>query len=85
MASKRDLKKQIHYTIYDIIDESYSIQLYDASKATQSDKIIDKAVELQDSLLSRICKARSKQEIRSVISDLQEQTQAMYEEMDQLQ
>jgi len=85
MASKRDLKKQIHATIYDIVDESYSIQLFDESKASQSEKIIDAAADLCDDLLSRIRKARSKKAYRSIVSDLKTQSEAMYAQLDELQ
>jgi len=85
MASKRSLKKTIDYTIYDIVEESYSIQLYDPTKTELSDQIIDSADNLRTNLLSRISKARTKQEFREITNDLQQQAQQMYEKLKELQ
>ncbi|MGC6285038.1 MAG: hypothetical protein ACON4X_05225 [Polaribacter sp.] len=51
MASIKNLKKDIHYVLGDIIDECLS---KDASKADKAQKIIDDAITVFDELIAKI-------------------------------
>lgn len=66
MANIRDLKKSINGMIYDVVDECYSIQLYNASKAEESDQFIDDAADFQDEIMSEIKKAKNKKDFKSI-------------------
>jgi len=84
MASKRQLKKEINRAIYDVVDECFSVQLFNVTKKEKSDQIIDSAASVQEELLARLNTARSKEEFRSIRSDFMEKTVALYQEISQI-
>ena len=60
MASKKELKKNIHDAISNIVEEAYSYQLFNPGKKEKEvDALIDKAVEVLEDLLEKINSAKS--------------------------
>ncbi len=53
MASIKNLKKDINYTLGDIIDICSLVEL-DPAKAGKSEAIIDEAIEVFDALMAKI-------------------------------
>ncbi len=84
MANKRDIKKIINNVIIDIVEESYSVQLFNESKTKESNAIIDNAANVQDELLSRISKAKSKSEFKSIVADFETKTDELYDLVNKL-
>ena len=66
MANIRDLKRNINGMIYDVVDECYSIQLYNASKTEETDVFIDDAADFQEEIMSEIRKAKNKKDFKSI-------------------
>lgn len=71
MSNKRILKKSLNELVFDVVDECYYIQTLDASKEKATEKLIDEAATFQDSILSRMKKARGKSEFRAIVLDLE--------------
>ncbi|MFA5573756.1 MAG: hypothetical protein WC994_01740 [Brumimicrobium sp.] len=68
MANKRDLKRKINHMIYDVVDECYSIQLYDGSKKEITDKFIDDAADFQEEIMGLIKRAKSKADYKAIVN-----------------
>lgn len=66
MASERALKKEINKGINNVIDESYSIQLYDASKKKKTDALIDEVVKFKNEIITSINAATNKKEFKTI-------------------
>ncbi|HZH86610.1 MAG TPA: hypothetical protein VFD77_04785 [Brumimicrobium sp.] len=66
MANVRDLKKSINGMIYDVVDECYSIQLFNASKTEETDGFIDDAASFQDEIMAEIKKAENKKDYKAI-------------------
>ncbi|HLU87114.1 MAG TPA: hypothetical protein VKZ44_05110 [Taishania sp.] len=79
MANKRDIKKIINSVIIDIVEESYSVQLFNEAKTEASNKVIDAAAAVQDDILSRINAAKSKKDFPSIIADFEAKTDELYD------
>ena len=71
MSNKRILKKSLNELVFDVVDECYYIQTLDASKEKATEKLIYEAATFQDSILSRMKKARGKAEFRAIVLDLE--------------
>ena len=68
MASVRDLKRNINNMIYDVVDECFSIQLFDA--------FIEDAADFQEEIMAAIGRAKSKKEYKAI----EEKVEATHEE-----
>lgn len=66
MANIRDLKKNINGMIYDVVDECYSVQLYNESKTAESDSFIDDAADFQEEIMGEIKRAESKKDFKAI-------------------
>lgn len=60
MASKRIFKRDLNKMVYDIVEECYSVQLFNDSKAEASDKLIDEAIVFRNGMTEKINKANDK-------------------------
>ena len=84
MANIRQTKKMINNVIYDIVEASYSAQLFNDKKADASNKIIDAAATVQDDLLSRINNVKSKKDFPSIIADFEKNADDLYDQVSKL-
>lgn len=84
MANKRQIKKIVNSVIIDIVEESFSVQLFNESKVEASNKIIDAAANLQDDLLSKINQAKSKSDFKSIYADFESKTDELYDQVNKL-
>ena len=66
MANIRGLKKSINGMIYDVVDECYSIQLFNPAKTEESDAFIDDAANFQDEIMAEIKKAKTKKDFKAI-------------------
>ena len=62
MASKRTIKKALNGMIIDVLDECFSVQLYNESKTEATDKLIEEALTFGDDMLAKVHQAKSKKE-----------------------
>lgn len=84
MANIRQTKKMINSVIYDIVEASYSAQLFNDKKTDASNKIIDAAAAVQDDLLGRINKVRSKKDFPAIIADFEKNADDLYDQVSKL-
>lgn len=66
MANVRELKKNINGMIYDVVDECYSIQLFNTDKSADSDEFIDDAADFQEEIMREIKQAKSKKDFKAI-------------------
>lgn len=66
MASKRIFKKDLNKMVYDIVEECYSVQLFNESKTEASDKLIDEAIVFRNAMTEKIHKANDKKAFQAL-------------------
>ncbi|PKR81559.1 hypothetical protein CW751_03275 [Brumimicrobium salinarum] len=66
MASVRNLKKNVNNMIYDVVDECYSLQLFNESKKEETDAFIDDAADFQEEIMGDIKKANNKADYKAI-------------------
>lgn len=84
MANKREIKKIVNNVIFDIVEDSYSVQLFNESKAEESNKIIDAAAAVQDEFLSRISRAKVKADFKGIYEDFEAKTDELYDRVNKM-
>lgn len=71
MANIRDLKKNINGMIYDVVDECYSVQLFNDAKTAESDAFIDDAADFQEEIMGEIKRAENKKDFKAIEEKVQ--------------
>jgi hypothetical protein len=71
MASKKILKKNLNNMVFDIVEECFSMQMWNPEKAAQTEEIIDAAANFQDDMLMRINAAKTKSDFRPIRSEIE--------------
>ena len=66
MANKRELKKAINHMVIDIVEECFTVQMFDEAKTEATDAIIEEAAVFQDTILSRINAAKGKADFKEI-------------------
>lgn len=72
MASKRTFKKDLNKMVFDVVEECFSVQLYNASKTEASDKLIDEAVEFRNNMTEKIHAAKNKEQFKALHAEVEE-------------
>jgi hypothetical protein len=85
MASKRLIKKQLNAMIVDVIDECFSLQLYDGSKTTSTEKLIEEVLVFGDTVLAQIHQAKSKKDFPAIHQSIEDKGIYFVEELNGLQ
>ncbi|WP_343747764.1 hypothetical protein [Fluviicola sp.] len=85
MANKRLIKKQLNGMIIDVLDECFSIQLYNESKTEATDKLIDEALNFGDDVLAKIHEAKSKKDFPAIRQMMEDKGVYFIEELNGLQ
>lgn len=70
MASKRELKRQVKYMIYDVIDECFYISDIRPEKEEQAEGIIQTTLDFHEDIVTKISQAKSKKEFRPIIAEI---------------
>lgn len=78
MASKRTIKKGLNNMVFDIVEDCFSIQLFDDAKSASSEKVIDDVAAFQDDILSKIHKANNKADFRAIRSEIEEKGDSFF-------
>jgi hypothetical protein len=84
MANKRDIKKGLNNMIFEIVDDCFSAQLFNDSKAEASEKLINEAADFQDTMLARINKAKSKAEFRAIHTEIEDKGETFFHAVNSL-
>ncbi|MNJ86030.1 hypothetical protein D3C87_35120 [compost metagenome] len=85
MANKRLIKKQLNGMIIDVLDECFSIQLYNESKTEATDKLIEEALNFGDDVLAKIHEAKTKKDFPAIRQMMEDKGVYFIEELNGLQ
>ncbi|WP_294677010.1 hypothetical protein [uncultured Fluviicola sp.] len=85
MANKRVIKKQLNGMIIDVLDECFSIQLYNESKTEATDKLIEEALSFGDDVLAKIHEAKTKKDFPAIRQMMEDKGVYFIEELNGLQ
>lgn len=85
MASKRDLKKEVNNMVFDVVEECFSLQLYDESKREVTDKFIEEAADYMEEILSKINKAKTKKDFAPLRAEIEKTGEDWVERLNKLQ
>lgn len=72
MASRKYIKKALNNMVFDIVEECFTIQLFDENKAEKTNVIINEAADFQDAILAEINKAKSKKDFAPINAKIEE-------------
>ncbi|MBI1836058.1 MAG: hypothetical protein HYR91_02210 [Flavobacteriia bacterium] len=72
MASRKYIKKALNNMVFDIVEECFTIQLFDETKIEKTNVIINEAADFQDAILAQISKAKTKQDFAPINSKIEE-------------
>lgn len=85
MANKRVIKKQLNGMVIDVLDECFSIQLYDESKTDATEKLIEEVLNFGDEMLAKIHQATSKKDYPAIRQAMEDKGVYFVEELNGLQ
>ena len=85
MASVRQLKKEVNNMIFDVVEECYSIQLYNPSKKAETEAFIDEAADYMNSTLTAINAAKTKADYKKIIADAEATAEKWVERLNTIQ
>ena len=71
MASKRTLKRQVKYMIYDVIDECYFINGTVEGKDAETEATIQKAIDFHEEILPKIYQAKNKADFKGIMTTIE--------------
>jgi ATP adenylyltransferase/5',5'''-P-1,P-4-tetraphosphate phosphorylase II len=87
MASVKNLKKDINYTLGDIIEECYIAQMLAPANSKKTEAIIDEAIESFDALIEKL-HAKNVEDKRAhykaINADLESKANALVEKLNKL-
>lgn len=72
MSSKRLLKKHLNNMIFDVVEECFTVQMFDESKTEKADKLIEEAANFQDDILADINGAKTKKDFSPIREKIDE-------------
>jgi len=58
--------------VFDIVEECFTIQLFDETKTEKTNVIINEAADFQDAVLAEISKAKTKQDFAPINTKIEE-------------
>ncbi len=70
--------------VYDIVDECYSVQLYDQSKEEVSNKLITETAAFHDAALNKINTAKKKADFKVIIEDMEKGFDQIFDKVNEL-
>lgn len=83
MASKRDIKRQVKYMIYDVIDECYFLA-ENNGKDKEAEKTVDEAVAFHEEIIPAINGAKSKKDFAPIIKKVEDKQKEFVESLNAL-
>lgn len=84
MASKRILKKSINDMVIDIVEECFTLQLFDEKKTKKTDALIDEAADFQDDILTKINAAKNKADFKNITAEVEAKATQFVEKLNAL-
>jgi hypothetical protein len=66
MSSKRLLKKHLNNMIFDVVEECFTVQMFDEAKSEKADALIEDAANFQEDILMDINSAKTKKDFNPI-------------------
>ncbi len=66
MASKRKFKRELNYMVFDVIEECFSVQLYDEKKTEVTNQLIDEVIEFRNKMAAKVHASKSKKDFTAL-------------------
>lgn len=85
MASKRTIKKQLNGMTFDVVDECFSVQLYNPAKTDVTNKLVDEVLDYRDVVLAQIHQAKSKKDFPAIYNSMEEKAIYFVEQINAIQ
>jgi hypothetical protein len=71
MASKRYIKRNVNNLVFDVVEECFTMQLFNPELTEKADAIIDQAANFQDQILEKINAAKTKADFRPIQEEIE--------------
>lgn len=72
MASRKHFKRELNNMVIDVIEECFSIQLYNESKTEATERLIDEVVEFRNSIVQKMYAAKSKKDYPAIHAEVED-------------
>jgi hypothetical protein len=72
MASKRKFKRELNYMVFDVIEECFSVQLYDEKKTEVTNQLIDEVIEFRNKMAAKVHASKSKKDFTALNTEVED-------------
>ncbi len=72
MASKRKFKRELNYMVFDVIEECFSVQLYDEKKTEVTNQLIDEVIEFRNTMTAKVHASKSKKDFTALNTEVED-------------
>ncbi len=72
MASKRNFKKDLNKMVFDVVEECFSVQLYNETKTQVTNELIEEVITFRNNMTEKIHNAKTAKDfpvIRAEVED----------------
>ncbi|MCC5924534.1 MAG: hypothetical protein JJT77_12175 [Crocinitomicaceae bacterium] len=84
MSSKKDLKKAIKQMVFEVVEECFTIQLFDETKKEASEKLINDAIVYLNTAVSEINAAKDKATFKAIENRAEQKADEWVEALNKL-
>ncbi len=84
MASKRFLKKDLNMMVYDIVEECYTVSMFEPQKTEKADKIIDQAADFQEDMLAKVHTAKNNKDFAVIRKQIETKADDFVDQLNKL-
>lgn len=84
MASVKNLKKEVNNMVFDVVEECFSIQLYNPSKKEATDEFINEAADYLSEILRRINAAEKKADYNAIVNEAEAKADEWLERLNKM-
>lgn len=72
MASKKMFKKDLNRMVFDVVEECFSVQLYNESKTDVTNELIEEVVTFRNNMTEKIHTAKTKKEFAVLHTEVED-------------
>jgi hypothetical protein len=84
MSSKKNLKKAIKQMVFEVVEECYTVQLFDESKSEASEKLINDAIIYLNNVISEINAAKDRKAFKAIEEKAEQKADEWLEALNKL-
>ncbi|HRO75971.1 MAG TPA: hypothetical protein PLP27_07480 [Crocinitomicaceae bacterium] len=84
MASKRLIKKNLNNMIFEVVEESFDVQYFDASKKDKADALITEAVDYRNDMIEKINVAKNNKDFAPIVASLDDKVDYFINKLNEL-